>query len=71
MIVSSAISGAKQDSMLDIHPIDVCKECNHIIASHEYTFSVDDGFQVLCCVKIRYGNVIKHLMAKSLLRIAH
>ena len=31
----------------DIFSIDVCKECNHIIASHEYTFSVDDGFQVL------------------------
>ena len=25
---------------------DVCKNCDHVIARHEYTFSVDDEYQV-------------------------
>lgn len=27
---------------------DVCKNCDHVIASHEYTFSVVDEYQVKC-----------------------
>lgn len=35
------------NSRLDVpSTTDVCKECSHVIASHEYTFSVDNGFQV-------------------------
>ena len=43
----------------DILSTDVCKECNHIIASHEYTFSVDDGFQVLELLVYYHGDLIK------------
>ncbi|XP_065910883.1 protein Churchill-like [Dysidea avara] len=36
----------------------VCKECDHIVASHEYTFSVDDGFQEysMNCTLCGYGS---------------
>lgn len=27
-------------------PADVCKNCDHVIARHEYTFSVVDEYQV-------------------------
>ena len=26
--------------------IDVCRECGHVIAVHQYTFSVDEDYQV-------------------------
>ena len=26
--------------------LDVCQQCGHVIADHEYTFSVDDQYQV-------------------------
>ena len=26
--------------------VDVCELCDHIIATHEYTFQIDDGYQV-------------------------
>lgn len=35
---------------------DVCKNCDHVIASHEYTFSVVDEYQVKCHMYYR----IKH-----------
>lgn len=39
MIVSRLVSFA-----------DVCKNCDHVIARHEYTFSVVDEYQVLISV---------------------
>lgn len=27
-------------------PTDVCVQCGHVIATHKYTFSVDEGYQV-------------------------
>ena len=40
-------------SMYPYHTVDTCKECGHVVASHTYTFCVDEDFQV----RVQYSTV--------------